>query len=356
MIKNDDKKISVILPVKNGDLSLLKRAISSVRTQTFPGFEILLIDDGSEKPFAEELKTIAETDDRIRLYHIAPSGVSGARNFGIEKAEGDVITLLDSDDVISPVCFEEALLLLENSDAEALWGGTWYFESSDLPELGKWMRRKTALGIEELKAREVKLSSDRVHKTRAECIGEPFRFGENGYINRGIAARFIRKEVFEGGRNRFFLGIKMYEDAIWNLLMLENHKISYVQSIWYYYYNNEASVSNRFNPDVLECMEVPLKMIREILDLEDPEEYTAYTRILMDSLRYVYKCLFGHPKWKSLKKERKELSDHIYRSDPWNEIGSPRFQKFAGKRDQQKAELFRKHLLFLYWKLTWKNM
>lgn len=354
-MKQNDKKVSVILPVKNGDPALLKRAIESVVAQTWENFEILLIDDGSEETYAKELDQIAGTDPRIRIFHIQPSGVSGARNFAVGQAEGDIITYLDSDDAVSPNCFEEAVLLLNDPETDVLWGGTWYFEPEDLPELQKKLSEKEVLPVEELKALCIPLTEDRIHQTRAECIGEPYRFGDEGYINRGIAARFIKKEVFAEGKNQFPEGIRMYEDAIWNLLMLEQQKISYVCRIWYYYFSNEASASNSFNPDVLNCMEVPLERIWQILDTEDETEYTAYTRILMDSLRYVYKCLYGHPDWKPEKKERKALTEHLYSSKPWNEIGSRRFLSCAEKRDRQKAQLFKKHLLFAYWKQTWKK-
>lgn len=348
-------KVSVILPVKNGDAALLKRAVASVQAQTLQDFEILLVDNGSEAAYAAELDRIAKADKRIRLFHIDSSGVSGARNFAAEQASGEILTYLDSDDALSPCCFEEAAVLLKDPETDALWGGTWYFENADLPELQKKMRQRKVLSEEELKKRCIRLTEDRLHKTRAECIGEPFRF-EGGYINRGIAARFIKREAFQDGRNQFPPGIRMYEDAIWNLKMLGDLRISYVQRVWYYYFSNEDSASNAFNPDILNTMEEPLEILRGILDLEDPEEYAAYTRILMDSLRYVYKCLYGNPKWKPEGKERKALTDHIYNEEPWTEVKSGRFAEHAGARDKKKALLFKNHLLFSYWKLTWKKM
>ena len=98
--------ISVILPVKNGDLTLLKRALSSVHAQSYSNYEILLIDDQSNENYAKELDLLAAEDKKIRLFHIPASGVSGARNFAAEHAQGTILTYLDSDDELSPFCFE----------------------------------------------------------------------------------------------------------------------------------------------------------------------------------------------------------------------------------------------------------
>ena len=347
--------ISVILPVKNGDLSLLKRALSSVRNQSCSNYEILMIDDASEKSYAEKLESLAAEDPRIRLLSIPASGVSGARNFAIGQAEGDILTFLDSDDALQRFCFEEAVTLLEESDADILWGGTFYGSSEEIENRLQEDSGKTARSKEELRSLSIELTEDRLHKSRAEAIGEPFRFEDQGYINRGIAARFIRRECFADGKMRFPSGIKMYEDTIWNLKQLEEQKILYVKAIWYYYLENEASASNSYHEDAAERMEIPLSMIRQILDLSDPEEYTAYTRLLIDSLRYVYKCLYGNPEWKASAGERKKLKDHLYTEEPWSEIASGRFREAADPRDQKKALLYRLRLLFLYWKLTWNR-
>ncbi|MBR2555216.1 MAG: glycosyltransferase [Aeriscardovia sp.] len=342
--------VSIILPIKDGDPVLLDQAISSVLSQSYTNFELLLIDDGSKADYASYLDKKAEQDSRIRLFHIALSGVSVARNYAIDHAAGDILTFLDSDDSLSPYCLEEAISLLRDSDLNALWGGTFYGSQKDINNHQQTITGPTPAEI--LMAEKIDLTSERAHLTKAECVGEPYRFGEHGYINRGIAARFLKKECFAAGKNRFPVGIKMYEDAIWNLQMLSDLRISYVPVIWYYYLENESSVSNIFHEDALERMEIPLKQIASILDLDDSTEYKAYTRLLMDSLRYVYQWLYGNPQWTATQKERNALKDHIYNREPWREIAGSRFTKYADARDRKKALLFRLRLLFFYWKLT----
>ena len=355
-MKSSELMISVILPVKNGSLTLLKRALSSIKAQSHKKYEILIVDDGSRKDFSKKLDMLVKNEEQIHLFHIKSSGVSFARNYAVSKASGDIITYLDADDVISPFCFEEAVSFFNDRETDAVWGGTYYGSKSEIDKRLKIQDGK-AKTYEALKDLSVKLSSERIHKTRSECIGEPFRFEDNGYINRGIAARFIRKSVFERGLAQFPLNIKMYEDTIWNLKMMDSGiNIYYVKSIWYYYYENERSVSNSYNENVLECIEVPLKRIRVILDLNDPEEYAAYTRFLMDSLRYIYKCMYGNPLWKPDICTRMQFLKHIYNKRPWTEAGTQKFIKAAERSDRIKALLYRAKLLFLYWKLKWKTM
>ena len=353
-MSNSKPLISVILPVRNGNIKLFNRALSSVLGQSYTDFELLIIDDGSSESFARKLDDISSQDGRIRLFHTAPSGVSAARNFAVKQAKGDIITYIDGDDAISPRCFEEAASVLNDSSIDAVWGGTVYVKPEEMEELVSAASER-ALTKRELKKYSLHLDKRRIHKTRSECIGAPYRFGRNGYINRGIAARFIKKSLFDDKDLHFPEGIRMYEDTIWNLRMMK-YRVCYVKRVWYYYLNNDASVSNRFNPGVLKDIEIPLKKIRRMLELDDDIEYAAYTRFLIDSLRYVYKCLYGHPKWKPDSEARKKALSHIYKDMPWKEIGSKRFFKAAVRSDRIKAILYRYRLLFAYWKYTWKKM
>ena len=342
--------ISVILPVRNGDAALLRLALASVRQQTLPDYEVLLVDDGSEEAFARVLDGLVEDDPKIRLFHKEAGGVSAARNFALTEVKGKVITFLDADDVLSPVCFEEALTLLQDPSVDAVWGGTRYFTDAERPLLPAPGTVK-ALSLPELQSRCVPVTPARLHQSRAEVVGEPLRFEGGGYINRGIAARFLRQELFAGGRHAVPPGLRMYEDTIWNLELLGTARVVLVKSVWYYYYENPASASNRFQPGFRQEMETALKKTSEHLDLRDPVEYAAWTRFLMDSLRYVYRCHCGHPAWRPAPQEKQEEFCALYHADPWREISTPQYRRAASDADRRKALLYRLHLLFAFWRM-----
>lgn len=95
-IKNGSNPcISVIIPTYNR-CWILKQAIDSVLSQSFPDFEIIVVDDGSTDATRELLPTYGGKITTIRQKN---KGVSAARNAGISLANGDYIAFLDSDDV-----------------------------------------------------------------------------------------------------------------------------------------------------------------------------------------------------------------------------------------------------------------
>lgn len=92
--------VSVIIPTHDG-LPYLKEAVDSVRAQSFRGWELIVVDDGSTDGTREYLDSL--DDERIRSTRIERSGYPGAvRNRGIEQALGEYVAFLDSDDVWEP--------------------------------------------------------------------------------------------------------------------------------------------------------------------------------------------------------------------------------------------------------------
>jgi len=88
--------VSVIIPVHNGS-RFLGDAIRSVKQQTYPIHEIIVIDDGSEDKPEEIINEIGDTN--IQLYKQDQAGAGKARNLGLTKATGDYIGFLDADDM-----------------------------------------------------------------------------------------------------------------------------------------------------------------------------------------------------------------------------------------------------------------
>lgn len=109
-------KVSVIIPAYNAE-RFVKAAIDSVLAQTFQDFEILVVDDGS----TDETKNIlAQYGDKIRYLYKDNGGVSKARNYGIERAEGKYVAFLDADDVWLPEKLEKQFALLESNPSYGL--------------------------------------------------------------------------------------------------------------------------------------------------------------------------------------------------------------------------------------------
>lgn len=90
--------VSVIIPVRNGR-EFIHEALASVCTQSFSDLEIMVIDDGSDD---FDYQTLTQLDPRIRVHRLAGSGVSTARNTGMQLARGQFFAFLDADDVWFP--------------------------------------------------------------------------------------------------------------------------------------------------------------------------------------------------------------------------------------------------------------
>lgn len=117
---NTSPRVSVIVPVYNG-WRYLGAAIDSILGQTFPDFELLVVDDGSTDGSREIAR--AYTDPRIRLISNETNlGESRTRNRGIQLARGAYIAMLDSDDIAYPQRLARQVAFLERNPDHALIG------------------------------------------------------------------------------------------------------------------------------------------------------------------------------------------------------------------------------------------
>ena len=94
-------KVSVIVPVYKVE-KYIGQCIESILSQTFKDFELILVDDGSPDSSGAICDQYAQKDSRIQVFHKENGGVSSARNYGIEKAKGEWLCFVDSDDWIEP--------------------------------------------------------------------------------------------------------------------------------------------------------------------------------------------------------------------------------------------------------------
>lgn len=91
-------KVSIIIPTYNYG-NFICHAIDSVLIQTYNDFEILVIDDGSTDNTARQMDRYKH---KVKYYYRENRGVSAARNFGIERSNGEYIAFLDADDLFFP--------------------------------------------------------------------------------------------------------------------------------------------------------------------------------------------------------------------------------------------------------------
>lgn len=109
--------ISVVVPVYQVE-NYLERCINSLLNQTYSGFEIILVDDGSSDSCSFLCDEWVENDSRIKVIHKPNGGLSDARNVGMLLVVGKFMSFIDSDDAVATDFFEIMLKTLqaENSD------------------------------------------------------------------------------------------------------------------------------------------------------------------------------------------------------------------------------------------------
>ncbi|MBO4127285.1 glycosyltransferase family 2 protein [Streptococcus suis] len=93
-------RVSVVIPVYNV-APYLTECLDSVCRQTYPNLDILVIDDGSTDGSSQICDAYASKDSRIRVYHKENGGLSDARNYGLDRALGEYVTFIDSDDRVT---------------------------------------------------------------------------------------------------------------------------------------------------------------------------------------------------------------------------------------------------------------
>ena len=100
-----EERISIIVPIYNS-AKYLQFTLDSIMVQTYKNYELILVDDGSTDESASICRKYVARDSRVTYYYKINGGVSSARNFGIERANGKWITFVDNDDYLCPEYLE----------------------------------------------------------------------------------------------------------------------------------------------------------------------------------------------------------------------------------------------------------
>ena len=109
--------ISIIVPIYNVE-DYLRQCLDSILEQTLSHFEVILVNDGSPDSSGDICREYVEKDSRFHYFEKENGGLSDARNYGIERARGEYLTFIDSDDYIDPLHLEYLYNTLMNNDAD----------------------------------------------------------------------------------------------------------------------------------------------------------------------------------------------------------------------------------------------
>jgi len=112
-----NRLVSIIVPVYNTE-RYLNRCLDSLINQSYSNFELIIVDDGSTDNSLEICKKYQTIDERIKVYHKANGGLSSARNFALDVIKGEYVTLVDSDDYVTPNFLSTLVNVLEQNNSD----------------------------------------------------------------------------------------------------------------------------------------------------------------------------------------------------------------------------------------------
>ncbi len=118
-------RISVIIPAYRAEKTI-ERALDSVIAQTWPAFEIIVVDDGSPDGQNE---VVAQYGQRVRLVSQANGNAARARNAGLDQAQGDFIAFLDADDYWEPEKLARQVAVFEQYPEVVVVGSAYFTQS-----------------------------------------------------------------------------------------------------------------------------------------------------------------------------------------------------------------------------------
>ena len=246
-----NNKFSIIVPVYNGEVTI-EKCIDSVLRQQYNFYEIIIVNDGSTD---NTLKVLSKYNNnkKIKIINKTNSGVSDARNKGIESASFDWILFLDSDDWIEPDSLVNINDLINkyNPDyiiTELIYSGKKHehYDSTLIDNKKEIMDNIICTEYSK------KISNDKFENCR--CIG----------------GKIIKRNLIEEYNISFPSGVKKFEDGIFNLKVLfESSAVLYSSYQFYnYYYDNPNSRMNTFNEEEVKGNREIFNIITEFLRKE----------------------------------------------------------------------------------------
>lgn len=247
--------VSLIIPVYNVE-KYLPQCLDSVITQTYRDLEIILVDDGSTDNSGTICDEYARKDERLKVYHTANHGLSAARNYGLDRAKGEYIAFLDSDDWFAQNAIQSFLTTAQETNADIV-ACRFYQEYVGLTtENPGPLEPFIALGDEVL--------SSLVLERR---------------VNNTAWNKFYRASLFE--TVRFPEGI-IFEDIATTWRIFSNcEKLAYIPSCLIHYRKRENSLSNIRSLKSLTDYWIAFK---ERFDMLSPLSEAYYQRTLTDCI------------------------------------------------------------------------
>ena len=183
--------ISVVIPAYNSERTI-ERCVGSVLSQTYPSFEVIVVDDGSKDKTLDICLGMEQSDSRLRVYHQSNEGVSAARNAGLDQARGEWVAFVDADDQVDAEYLNRMFTCVSQSDDIDLYVGS----------LNVFRGKK--------KAEVLQLESRRVNVADLDTIFGDIKLHKHGFP----FGKLYRLSLLRDNNIKFDTSVNMAEDCL----------------------------------------------------------------------------------------------------------------------------------------------
>ena len=239
------KKVSIIVPVYNVEKYLAK-CLDSLVNQTLEDVEFIVVDDGSKdnsQQIIDEFQT--KYPDKIKSFVKKNGGLSDARNFGLDRARGEYIGFVDSDDYVTAEMFEEMYSLAQKYDAEMV-----ICNLQKVDENGKILQKLT----------QVPNMPEKIDLAKNLSV-----FSDLGYF---ACNKLFRRELFEN--KRFKKGVHFEDIQLVPQLLLSCKTLAQTQNYHYQYLERQDSITKTHT-------EKGLDLLKAVKDVEEAFKASQYS-------------------------------------------------------------------------------
>jgi glycosyltransferase involved in cell wall biosynthesis len=235
--------VSIMVPVYNAK-TFLVQCFESLIQQTYPALEIILVDDGSTDDSGRMCDEFSRRDSRIRVIHQKNSGVSVARNMGIEAATGEYIQFVDADDFLDLRATECLVSSMRSQEVQMVIG-----------------KPKRIIG---LKIMNSKLPAKEYLNTDFAAFG--FFNDTRSFMTSAIWGRLYVRDLILEHKLVFSTPVHVFEDILFNMAYLSKARrvISISDTVYFHRYSNNNAVKYYNRHGFLEMLNVVYDQLIEI--------------------------------------------------------------------------------------------
>ena len=305
-------KFSVIVPVYNAE-NYLHKLVESVLQQTYKDYELILVDDGSTDGSYALMKQYAKRYDQIKAYTKENTGPGMTRKFVFEKATGDLLFFVDSDDWItnSTVLEEIHNTFIKNSTVDVL-----FFDREDI--IGN--TKEVIRGFEEIEE-----GFHNINEIRE-------------VIRPGLGAKILKRNILTPD---MFIESKVFEDLFTTYLYLEKCNTFYYSSKSYYTIYHDVNSNSLSSNETAESFNKSLEMILMIYE-------KINNRALKYSLELRMATLFTSY-WKSIIKKEKGYDSETIRKNIRRIVSVLKDNNIMLKPNEKKLVKMFLYKILLFW-------